>query len=44
MKTEDSKARRDLRWIVCGLLLKLALFGGAWALAAGAQQIANPPL
>lgn len=37
MTDKASKRRRGLRWLAYGLLIKLALFGGAWVLAAGSH-------
>ncbi|GAA0865523.1 hypothetical protein GCM10009115_24410 [Sphingopyxis soli] len=42
---KNPKRQRALRWLGYGLLLKLALVGGAWLFAATAQQImTTPPL
>lgn len=44
MTTMTSKRRRVLRWLAYGVAVKVAIFGGAWLLAAAAQQIATTPL
>lgn len=41
---KNPKRQRALRWLGYGLLLKLALVGGAWLFAATAQQIMTTPL